>query len=182
MAAVAVLLVLHVEGLLAVVALAAEVALRDLGHVDLVRPLGHLKDLIVTGRALDALGLHVQFMAEDHRFGVLGREGQVASAHLLGERAARYRTPHCNQQNNDPFPHNVLPLPPAFPSRSPSAFYRFVKEPILTSAPRSPAPAPGTYSKLISQRTVWCFIPDRDTGSVYGSFIVGCNDELSPAP
>ena len=78
-AAGAILLVLRVERLLAVVALAAEITLRDLGHIYLVRALRHLEDLIMATGALQTFILHMLFMAEDHRRGILGREGEALS-------------------------------------------------------------------------------------------------------
>jgi len=73
-AASAVLLVLRGEGLLPVVALAAEITLRDLAHIDLVRALRHLEYLIVAAGALHPFFLYMLFMAEDHRRGILGEK------------------------------------------------------------------------------------------------------------
>jgi hypothetical protein len=100
---------LHVEGLLAVVALAAEVSLGDLGHVHLVRTLGHLKDLIMASRALDALAFDVGFVAEDHRPGALGRELDVTAAYLLGHCGERQNQTHNKQYDNEHLFHRSVP-------------------------------------------------------------------------
>ena len=83
MALIAVLGVLHVEGLAAVVALSAEIALRDLAHFHLVGALRHLEHGVMTARALESLVRDMLLMTEDDRFRALGAERQVASPHLV---------------------------------------------------------------------------------------------------
>ncbi len=82
----AVLLVFHVKGLFPVVTFAAEVAFVDAGHVHFVRTLGHLEDLVVTTGALEAFFVNMFVVAEDDDGCVLGREGNVTPADLLGRR------------------------------------------------------------------------------------------------
>ena len=64
MATSAVFLVLDVEGLVAVVTLAAESPLRDFVHVHFVRSLGHLEYLVVTSGAFQAMSVYMLVMAE----------------------------------------------------------------------------------------------------------------------
>ncbi len=65
-------LVLDIETFLTVVAPAAELAFIHFGHIHLIRALGHLKYLVMAGRALEAFLAHMFFMAEMNRCGALG--------------------------------------------------------------------------------------------------------------
>ena len=85
MATRAVFLVLDVEGLLPVMTFAAEITLVDLAHFHLVRALGHLEYLVMASRALEPFAVHVRFVAEHDRCGILRRERQVSTADFLGE-------------------------------------------------------------------------------------------------
>jgi hypothetical protein len=83
MALAAVFLVLHIEGLLTVVALAAELALGKLGHVHLVGTLLHLEYRVMATGAFQSFFAYVLFMAEDDLAGVFRREDDVAAADLF---------------------------------------------------------------------------------------------------
>jgi hypothetical protein len=89
MAAVAVLGVLDVEGLLSIVAFPAEFAFGDLAHVHFVGTLRHLEDLVMAPGAFEAFLAHVPLVAEKDRRGLFRSERQVTPAHLLSECAER---------------------------------------------------------------------------------------------
>jgi len=79
----AILRAFHVERLLTVVAFAAKVSFGDLGHVHLIGPLCHLKNLVMTTGALDPFSLNMKFMAERDGTCVLRGELDVTSTNLL---------------------------------------------------------------------------------------------------
>lgn len=95
MASVAVLLVFHIERLLAVMAFAAEIALGQLVHVHLVGALLHLEDRVMAAGALETLFVHVFLMAENDRARIFRRERYVSAADLFGKNRER------NQQATD---------------------------------------------------------------------------------
>jgi hypothetical protein len=105
----AVFFVLHVEGLLSIMASAAEISLGDLLHVYLVRPVRHLKYLVMAVDTLEPLSYQVSFMAEDYRRSVFGCEGQITAANLLRKSAERNRQV-CRDHgyHEQPF-HNLVP-------------------------------------------------------------------------
>jgi hypothetical protein len=88
-AARAVLLVFYVKTLLPIVTPAAEFSLGYLAHLHLVGSLSHLEDLVMTSCAFEALIVNVKFMTKDNRRSILGREGQIPAANLLGKRTHR---------------------------------------------------------------------------------------------
>jgi hypothetical protein len=102
---------LHVERLLAVVALSAEVSLGDLAHVHLVRTLGHLEDLVMAARAFDALALDMGVMAEVHRTGILGREFDIPAADLLRHHRQRQSQTYDKKQENEYLFHQFCTSP-----------------------------------------------------------------------
>ena len=77
------LLVLHVEGQLAVMTPAAKAALRHFLHVHFVCAFFHLEGVIMAGAALESLCDRMFLMAEQDRCGVFGSKRQVPAANLL---------------------------------------------------------------------------------------------------
>jgi len=64
MALVAACLVVDIEGPSTVVAVAAELTLGDLAHVHLIRILGHLERMVMTGTALVFLPVYMHCVTE----------------------------------------------------------------------------------------------------------------------
>jgi hypothetical protein len=83
MTSYAIFFVTYVKGLLAVMAFAAKVSLGDLCHVHFVRSLRHLKNLVMTTRALEAFIAYVLFVAENDRAGIFRREREIAAAYFF---------------------------------------------------------------------------------------------------
>jgi hypothetical protein len=96
--------VFHVKGGFAVVTGPAKMALRDLAHVHLVRPLFHLEDPEVTTRACAAVRLNVFLMVEQDRGRALGLEAYVAAPdqNLRGCSERQYEAEQ--ERKNDDFP------------------------------------------------------------------------------
>jgi hypothetical protein len=80
----AVFIIMHVEGLLSIVAFAAEFSLGYLGHVDPACPMRHLENQVMAPTAIQAFSQHMFFMAEDHACGVFRTEGQITASDFVG--------------------------------------------------------------------------------------------------
>jgi hypothetical protein len=88
MASRAVFRFFHVKRFLPIMALAAEVALGDLGHIHFVRSVSHLEYLIVASHAFQAFSLDVEFVTEDDGTCILRRKGYIPPAHLFRKNGA----------------------------------------------------------------------------------------------
>lgn len=81
--------IIHVERFLPVVTSSAQITLGHLAHADLRCSFGHLENMVMTSRTLQAFSLDMQLMAEDHPMRALRREDKIAAAHLLANGANR---------------------------------------------------------------------------------------------
>jgi len=86
----------------------AKISLGDFSHVHRIGPLGHLENLVMTARAREALPVHVFFVAENDRGGVLRRKHQITAADLLRRSTERIQEPAGDHDRNEQAFH-ILP-------------------------------------------------------------------------